>query len=366
MATITGRKRGDGRMAWTAQIRIKAAGQLVHSEAKTFSRRAAAKAWADEREAQVRADPGAAANRAHEDVTVGRLIERYVAHREAAEPLGRSKGQHLALLRTFAISELKALELSPAQVVAHVRWRRSRGTGGSTVANDLIWLRVVFRYARVGLGIPVDSRALDEAAELCWQERLIARPKRRTRRPTDDELKRISERFRELRMRGRRNPGPPMDLILWAAIYGCRRLGELCSLRISDLDRERGLWLVRDIKHPEGSRGRHREMLVTDRMLAVVDQALVEIARPVGDDRLFPYLSRSIGTAWTRQMRMLGIEDLHFHDLRHEGCSRLADDGLTIPQIQRVSLHESWGSLQIYVNQRARPGERVEFLHSNS
>jgi site-specific recombinase XerD len=60
-------------------------------------------------------------------------------------------------------------------------------------------------------------------------------------------------------------------------------------------------------------------------------------------------------------MRILGIEDLHFHDLRREGASRLAEDGATIPEIQSVSLHESWSSLQIYVNMKPRTGERAEF-----
>ncbi|MHB1735875.1 MAG: tyrosine-type recombinase/integrase, partial [Acidithiobacillus sp.] len=72
---------------------------------------------------------------------------------------------------------------------------------------------------------------------------------------------------------------------------------------------------------------------------------------------------KTIGSYWTRHMQILGIEDLHFHDLRHEGCSRLAEDGLSIPDIQRVSLHESWSSLQIYVNRDARSQSltRAEF-----
>lgn len=36
------------------------------------------------------------------------------------------------------------------------------------------------------------------------------------------------------------------------------------------------------------------------------------------------------------------------------GCTRLAEKGLTIPQIQEVSLHDSWGSLERYVSVRKR------------
>ena len=60
---------------------------------------------------------------------------------------------------------------------------------------------------------------------------------------------------------------------------------------------------------------------------------------------------------------MLDIRDLRFHDLRHEGATRLAEDGATIPQIQRATLHDSWSSLQRYVNLRRR-GDRLDFAEA--
>jgi len=362
MATIVARQRADGTTAYTAQIRIKQGGRLIHAETKTFTKRATAKAWAAEREEQVRRDPAAAKTRAeHHGVTVATLIERYLKARETVEPLGRSKSSHLKMLLGFDLAHCEALTLTAQQVVGHVQGRREGGTGGATVANDLIWLRVVFRYARTALGVPVDPHVLDDATEICRAERMIARPQRRKRRPTDDELTRITERFKSLRLRSRRNPSPPMDLILWAAIYSCRRLDELCRMRLPDFDREHRTWMIRDLKHPDGSAGNDREMLVTDRFLAVVDAILALPGRAAGEDRLLPYNSKTVGTYWQRQMKVLGIVDLHFHDLRHEGCSRLAEDGRTVPEIQQVSLHESWGSLQIYVQMRQRKTARVEF-----
>jgi len=47
---------------------------------------------------------------------------------------------------------------------------------------------------------------------------------------------------------------------------------------------------------------------------------------------------------------MLDIDDLHFHDLRHEAATRLSEQGLTVPQMQQVTGHESWSSLQRYVS----------------
>lgn len=345
-------------MAYTAQIRLKRDGILIHSETRTFSKKATAKAWANEREEQIRRDPHAATRAAHQGVTVGQLVGRYIERREAVEPLGRSKLSHLRLLRTFELAEVEALELTAQQVIAHVQARREAGTGPATVKNDLIWLRVVFRFARTALGVPVDLTVLDDAVTSCREERLIARAQRRRRRPTEAELRQITDWFRS---KSARRNAPPMALLVWFAIYSCRRLDEICRMRLSDYDRAHGVWMVRDLKHPGGSKGNDREMRVSARLAPLIDVIIEQVPRPAGDDRLFPFNSRSIGAYWQRQLKVLGIEDLHLHDLRHEGCSRLAEDGWTIPEIQTVSLHESWGSLQVYVNQRPRKGARVEW-----
>ncbi len=71
---------------------------------------------------------------------------------------------------------------------------------------------------------------------------------------------------------------------------------------------------------------------------------------PEDDGRLLPVNTRTVSGYFTRACHILGVGDLRFHDLRHEGASRLAEDGYTIPELQQVTLHESWSSLSIYVN----------------
>lgn len=66
--------------------------------------------------------------------------------------------------------------------------------------------------------------------------------------------------------------------------------------------------------------------------------------------RIFPYNSRSVGTAFHRACVTLGIEDLHFHDLRHEGTSRLFEAGFEIPQVALVTGHKDWKMLRRYTH----------------
>lgn len=64
----------------------------------------------------------------------------------------------------------------------------------------------------------------------------------------------------------------------------------------------------------------------------------------------FPANGDAISAAFTRACKMLGIKDLHFHDLRHEGISRLFEMAQTIPQVASVSGHRSWQSLKRYTH----------------
>ena len=46
----------------------------------------------------------------------------------------------------------------------------------------------------------------------------------------------------------------------------------------------------------------------------------------------------------------LGIEDFRWHNLRHEACSRLAERGWTVQQIQLISGHKTLQSLERYMH----------------
>jgi len=104
--------------------------------------------------------------------------------------------------------------------------------------------------------------------------------------------------------------------------------------------------LVRDMKHPGDKKGNNVYCELTPEALAIVK------SMPRDEERIFPHSTDAISAAFTRACRILGIEDLRFHDLRHEGISRLFEMGRTIPQVAAVSGHRSWTSLKRYTHIR--------------
>lgn len=122
-----------------------------------------------------------------------------------------------------------------------------------------------------------------------------------------------------------------------------RRLSELTGARWLDLE-PTGVLTLRDTKNPTAPR--------TERIpVPPLAQALIK-KLPVFDERILPYNSESISAAFERACDRLGIEDLHFHDLRHEGICRLFEAGLDIPEVALISGHLSWNTLKRYTHLR--------------
>lgn len=352
MATITKRRRKDGSLRYTAQIRIRRQGKIIHTESRTFSRLAVAREWAREREERL-AQPGELERVAHVGIDLGELFKRYREEVSVLRPPSRSKDAALRWLEQQPVAKRNALTLRAGHLVEHARQRRLAGTAPSTVQTDLSWIRVVCRYARRAWGLPIPVAEIDDAVVGLREARIISRPRRRTRRPTADELQRLEAWFDRPRRAGP-SPQVPMALVMWLAIYSGRRQDELCRILRDDLDEVHGVYTVRDVKHPDGAAGNDKMAMLPPAGWQVV-QRILEAVPDDGTGRLLPVEAKTVGTAWSRACKVLGIADLRFHDLRHEALSRLAEDGATVPQLQQVSLHDSWSSLSVYVNLSAGP-----------
>jgi len=110
--------------------------------------------------------------------------------------------------------------------------------------------------------------------------------------------------------------------------------------------------LIRDRKDPRRKNGNDQRIPLLD--VSGYDAcAIIEEQRKFSEGncgRIFPYNGKSVGTAFHRQCRELEIEDLHFHDLRHEGTSRLFEAGFFIEQVALVTGHKDWKMLRRYTH----------------
>ena len=339
MAHILTRKYPNGKSRFTAVIRIRQGKRIVHREAKTFSLRSAALTWAKHREVALE-DPDTRARVQHSETTLAELIRWYIDTFESISRWQRSKQTHLEFLERHTIGKSNVLELTVATLIDHVRSRRADGAGPATVANDLTWIAVVLRAAKNVKQLPVKPEIAREARDACRTLRLIGKSNRRDRRPSGEELTRLDTFFAG---RDQRSEIPMRDMLAFA-IHSARRQAEICRLEWRDNDAGRRTGLVRDAKHPTEKQGNHRRFKYTPEAWEIVQR------QPRTSEYIFPYEPKSVGAAFTRACHLLGIQDLRFHDLRHEATSRLFESGYQIQEVTQFTLHESWSELKRYTN----------------
>lgn len=343
MATIRTRKRRDGTVAHLAEVRIKRAGRLIHRESMTFERRSQATAWASKLERKW-GDPAAVSTGLRESLSgpLRKVLTKYRKEVSEIRPMGRSKTAHIKFLEKSALANRDVSDINAADLIEHIRERRKSGAGSSTVNNDLVWLRIILRYARAAWQLPFDPAIIDDAYQVLRAEKLVSRSKVRTRRPTQSELDQLRDYFGE---KEKRRSSLPMRDIISFAIHSARRQSENTGLLFADNDAKSKTGVVRNLKHPTD-----RELF---RRFKYTPEAWDIVSRQSTDrERIFPFESRTIGAAFSRACRCLEINDLHFHDLRHEATSQLFETGYSIVEVQQFTLHDSWATLSRYTHLR--------------
>jgi integrase len=339
MATIRARKQADGTTRYTAIVRIRKRKTLVHQECKTFAHRASAVTWAKHREVELE-KPATLRREQQASLTLAQLIRWYIDTFETISKWQRSKQSHLEFLERHEIGEANVLDLTTATLIQHVRSRRADGVGPATVLNDLIWIGVVLRAARNLKEVPVSPEIVQAARSASRELRLVGKARKRSRRPIPDELARLRNHFASRDRRAK----IPMQVVMDFAIASARREAEICRLEWRDNDEATRTGLVRDAKHPTAKDGNHRRFKYTPEAWAIVER------QPRTTEYIFPYDPKSVGAAFTRACSLLGIEDLRFHDLRHEATSRLFERGYQIHEVAQFTLHDSWNELKRYAN----------------
>lgn len=327
MASIRQR---DGK--WQARIRRQGFAPIE----KTFQSRQDAEKWA--RAVEREQDMGAYVCRTEaESTTLNQLIERY-----KIEVVPAFRGAHTEVGRlaniASAIGKLSLTAVTPL-VVASYRDQRLKSVTPSTVLRELQTLSAMLNHARREWSIPI-SNAVEA----------IRRPspnRARDRRLEPEEETRLMD---ALESKGRNDKGqlqagtrnPWIKPIVRLALETAMRRGELLSLRWKNINiNNRTAYL------PMTKNGESRTIPLSSAAKAV----LQGLPRSI-DGRVFPVTPNALKHAWERACGAAGIIDLHFHDLRHEAASRMADRLPNIIELAAVTGHKDVKMLARYYHPR--------------
>lgn len=334
MASI--RKRGT---SWIADIRRKG----HKSISKSFPTKGLAQEWARkvEREMDTK-DFKDERGIAH--ISLADLIDRYTLEFDAIKPFGKNKKATLKMLRE-CLGDTKLPGMTVDRLTEHVNARMKAGAGGVTIAIDLTYLGGVYKAAKQLWKMPVDAEFITSVRANLEYRGISLKSKERDRRPTDDEISRLCAHYN-----AKTRQIVPMSELIQFAIATAMRLNEMITIKWSDLNKTDRTIIIRDRKHPKEKIGNDQTVpLLGDAYDIVLRQPKIE-----GEDRIFPITEGTVSSIFPRACRTLGIVDLRFHDLRHEGISRLFEQGYSVPEVALVSGHRDWKVLARYTQIRAK------------
>jgi integrase len=323
MASI--RKHGD---KWQARVQRKDQPSI----AKSFNNKTEALKWARNIESQL--DLGTLAPKQ----TMPRLmpiVDRYV---EEVTPLKKGKSQERYRANQFKKTKLADMQIDKitGEVVAQYRDARLKEVSANTVRLELAFLSVVFEQCRKEWGLAVSNPVR--------QIRIPKPGKPRQRRLEAGEEEALLEACRE-------SGAHYLHTFVILAIETGMRFGELASVIWENVNLDK-----RTIFLPDTKNGSSRTVPLSSRAINAIKTQPRSF-----DGKLFSAKPGSIRSAFLISIRKAQathsdsksfLRELRFHDLRHEGVTRLFEKGLNAIEVGMVSGHKTLAMLQRYTHLR--------------
>ena len=318
MPTI--RKKGEGQ--WHVQIRKRG----YPAQTKTFTKESDARRWATIIESEM--ERGVFVSRTEAEGTlVKKMLQRY---EEEVLPTKRGQMQDKSRIKLLIeeFGEYRMASLTSTQIAAY-RDKRLKVVGPQTVIHEINMLNRVLKAATLDWGIALPG-GLPTA-----QVRKPTKPRGRDRRVTTAEISKILEATESAELR---------TIVTLAVETGMRR-GELASL----------LWEDVNLKKQTAHLPKTKTDVPRTIPLSKTAVAALKAYGMKDEGRVFSLQGESMSQAFERacEPHRANIDDVRFHDLRHESTSRLFEKGLNVMEVAAITGHKTLDMLKRYTHLRA-------------
>jgi len=333
MATI--RKRGK---KWQAIIRIKG----FKGVSKCFPLKKDAEHWAKVIESeQIR---GAFVDTATASSTsFAECLDRYEGEQKKAgrRSFTQLKSQ-LNLIRRSDLVKLSLANVTPAEIAKYQEARMATGIKTSTYIKDHGLLHAIFEVVQKNWHITLSKGN---------PVKLVSTPKHtsptsRNRRLLGGEEERLMSVLYE-------SSHETANIVKFALATGMRR-GEIMNIRFGDVSPR----AISTLNIPQTKTNHPRVIPLTEDAHSALSEQVHLLEDRLGGmnqeqfDKtcLFEMKPDSVTRAFKRACSKASIENLTFHDLRHEAITRLFERGLDMMDVSHISGHKGFDMLQRYTH----------------
>ncbi|MHA6903339.1 tyrosine-type recombinase/integrase (plasmid) [Ralstonia syzygii subsp. celebesensis] len=326
MGTVFPRTDNAGKTTFQARVRRKGFPAL----SKNFPTEAAAKRWVREREAELELGISSAVPQDTKTYTLSELIDRYIKEVTPHKKGHAVEETRLRALQRTDLAKLTLPELDRTHFKVY-KDARLRVVAGSTVNRELNTLSHIIDVARKEWGISAGDNPVKD----------VSRPKNpppRDRRLSPKEQVALFAAIADTR-------GGYLRHIVELALETGMRQSELVGLeweRVSLPKRTIRLMVGRT------KNGHGRAVPLSRRAIEILESLAPEGGRR-GD--VFPGVTtEAVKRAFIRSCQRAGLEDFHFHDLRHEATSRLFEKDLGVAEVASITGHKDTRMLMRYTH----------------
>ncbi len=223
------------------------------------------------------------------------------------------------------IAEMSVHDITP-QILTDWRNARLKQVSVGTVLRDISLLSSIFSYAQKELFL-IESNPFALVVK-------PSQPKSRNRRISDAEIDLIMQAHDYQRGHV---PTDPQHFVAWSFLFAIEttmRQGEILSIKRSNI--------FDDYIHlPDTKNGDARDVPLLDSA-----KELLKLIAPTDSEKLIDMRSSTFQNIFGNRIRKLGIDDLHFHDTRHEGITRLVKlRKVPIEILMKITGHKTAGIL---------------------
>lgn len=226
----------------------------------------------------------------------------------------------------------KSINQITSQDLTFWRNKRQKEVSDGTVLKEISLYSAVFSYAQKELFM------LD--ANPFFGVKKPKKPKSRNRRITDEEINLIIEALDY--ERGQR-PTKSSHYVAWGFLFALEtamRRGEILGIQKTDI-------FIDHIHLPETKNGDARDVPLTKQAKELLSLVMHN------ENKLIPMTENAFRLQFERTKAKLGLEDLHFHDTRHEAITRFVNlRRIPVEVLAKITGHKT---IKVLVNTYYNP-----------
>jgi len=263
-------------------------------------------------------------------MTFSDALDKYLLEFSAKKKSEVSEESRVKVLKQYDFTAKSLIQVRSSDIASFVRDRESAGNKPSTIQKYIALVQHMYNVARKEWGM----ESLENPCLLVTKPKVNNARERRLEHGEEDILLQALKASQNIYI----------EYVAIIAIETAMRKGEILNIRWRDIN-----LIKRTVLLPVTKNGSKRTVPLSSRAIQAFNDIKVinKVVAINSNKKVINTTSNALILAWRRATTKAGLEDLRFHDLRHEATSRLANV-FSVLELAKITGHKDTKMLMRY------------------